>query len=89
MIEVGNSNKTTENKDIWNHYNQIPTKSWLGLIIVYPYFIWLKVLFCLKEKKKRINEFSIGYMINPKLNIYKSFSEQVNKCMKTTFGSIT
>ena len=28
-------------------------------------------------------------MNNPKLNINKSFREQVNKCMKTTFGEIT
>ena len=28
-------------------------------------------------------------MINPRLNINKALREQVNKCMKTTFGSIT
>ena len=28
-------------------------------------------------------------MINPTLNINKAFREQVNKCMKTTFGAIT
>ena len=28
-------------------------------------------------------------MINPNLNINKSFIEQVDKCMKTTFGPIT
>ena len=31
----------------------------------------------------------IGYMINPGLNINKSFIEQVKKCMFTTFGAIT
>ena len=43
----------------------------------------------LKETKERINEFSIGYMINPKLNINKAFRKQVNKCMNNTFGAIT
>ena len=28
-------------------------------------------------------------MINPDLNINKSFKEQVNKCMENTFGAIT
>ena len=57
-------------------------------IIVYPYFIRLNVLFGLK-KKKGINEFAIGYMINPGLNVNKSFRYQVEKCMYTKFGEIT
>ena len=44
-----------------------------GQIIVYSYFIWLNVLFVLIKQKKRINEFTIGYMINPGLNVNKSF----------------
>ena len=47
------------------------------------HYIWLE------ETKERINEFSIGYMINPKLNINKAFKDQVTKCMKTTFVTIT
>ena len=39
--------------------------------------------------KKMIDEFSIGYMINPGLNIKKSFRDQVEKCMYATFGEIT
>ena len=45
-------------------------------------FIWI-------NEKKRINEFTIGYMINPGFNVNKSFREQVEKCMYTTFGEIT
>ena len=47
------------------------------------HFIWIE------ETEERINDFLIGYMINPTLNITKIFIEQVNKCMKTTFGAIT
>ena len=36
-----------------------------------------------------MEEFSIGYMINPTLNINKVFKEQGNKCMKTTLSAIT
>ena len=39
-------------------------------------YIWLE------ETKERINEFSIGCIINPNLNINKSFKEQVTECMK-------
>ena len=39
-------------------------------------------------KQKSINEFKIGYMINPNLNIKKSFREQEDKCTKTVFGTI-
>ena len=46
-------------------------------------FIWIE------ETKELINGFYIGYMINPKLNINKSFRKQVNKCMETIFGTIT
>ena len=46
------------------------------------HFIWLNAT------KSYINEFTIGYMINPNFNINKEFREQVDKCMKTTFGQI-
>ena len=46
-------------------------------------YIWLE------EKNQRINEFSIGYMMNPNFSINKDFKEQVKICMKTTFGAMT
>ena len=46
-------------------------------------FIWLE------ETKERINQFSIGYMINLKLNINKALREQVNKFMNTICGEFT
>ena len=36
-----------------------------------------------------MNKFSIGYMINPKLNINKEFREQMDKCLNNTVGPIT
>ena len=45
-------------------------------------FIWIN------ETKKRINEFNIGYMMNPGFNVNKTFIEQMKKCMFTTFGAI-
>ena len=46
-------------------------------------YIWLE------ETKERIDDFSIGYMINPNYNINKALEEQVTKCMKNKFGTIT
>ena len=46
-------------------------------------YIWLE------ETNKRINELSIGYMMNPNLSINKSFKEKVKIFMKTTLGAIT
>ena len=41
------------------------------------------------KKQKLIKEFKIRYIINPNSNINRAFREQVEKCMKTTFGAIT
>ena len=46
-------------------------------------YIWLE------EKNQRINELSIGYMMNPNLSMNKVFREQVTLCMKTTFSLST
>ena len=43
----------------------------------------------LEETNQHINEFSIGYMMNPNLSINKYFKEQVKICMKNIFGTIT
>ena len=54
-----------------------------------PLFHMAKRFIWLNETKKRINEFNIGYIINPGFNINKAFIEQVEKCMNTTLGEIT
>ena len=46
-------------------------------------YIWLE------ETNQRINEFSIGYIMNPNLIINKAFKQQVEICMKTTFSEMT
>ena len=63
--------------------------SFLGKNHRLPLFHMDKSFIWLNEIKKRINEFTIGYMINPNLNINKALREQVDKCMNTKFGPIT
>ena len=43
----------------------------------------------LEEKNQRINEFSIGYMMNPYLSIYNDTKNQVKICMKNKFCTMT
>ena len=86
--EFGYQNKKNRNQDKCDHFNHMPMQSLLGINYRPPLshmtksYIWL-------EEKKRINEFSIGYMINPSLNIKIAFKQQVTKCTKTKFGAIT
>ena len=61
----------------------------LGANHLLPLFHMAKSFICLEEAKERINDFFMRYTINQKLNINKAFREQVDKCMKTTFGATT
>ena len=55
----------------------------LPLLHMAKSYIWLE------ETNQRINEFSIGYMINPNLSMKKYFREQVKVCMRITFSTST
>ena len=54
-----------------------------------PFFHMDRCFIWLNEAKQRINEFTIGYMINTCLNVNKAFREQVQNFMYTAFGEIT
>ena len=43
----------------------------------------------LDKTNQRINDFSIGYMMNPNLSMNKAFKQQVKLCMKTKFSTST
>ena len=43
----------------------------------------------IEETNQRINEFYIGYMMNPNLSINKACKEQVKIFMKNIFGTTT
>ena len=55
----------------------------LPLLHMAKHFIWIE------ETGKRINQFEIGYMIDPSLYVNKAFKEQVEKCINTTFGELS
>ena len=58
--------------------------SFLGVNHRLPLFHMAKRFIWLNEEKQRINEFTIGYMINTGLNATKAFREKGEKCMFTT-----
>ena len=64
-------------------------QSMLGTNCRIPLLHMAKSYICLEEKNQRVNEFSIGYMMNPNLHKNKSFREQVKGCLKNTFGPYT
>ena len=64
-------------------------QSLLGTDHLLPLSHMAKSYIWFEETNEHINEFSIGYMMNPNLSINKSFKDQVTKCMKTTFVAMT
>ena len=55
----------------------------LPLLHMNKRFIWVE------ETGEGINEFDIGYIINPCLYGNKTFKDQVEKCIDSTFGELT
>ena len=59
----------------------------LGVNNCLPLFHKNKIFIWLEETKECINEFLIGYMINPNLNMNKPFRKKLDKCINTTLVS--
>ena len=89
ILEVGYEDKTIQTKDKWNQLNPMDIQSLLGANHILPFSHMAKSYIWLEETNKRINEFSIGYMMNLNLIMNKDFREQVKVCMRTTFSTST
>ena len=79
--------KTIETKEKWNQLNIMDIQSLLGTNHSLPLSHMAKSYIWLEETNQRINDFSIGYIMNPNLNMKKVFREQVKVFMKTTFST--
>ena len=66
--------------DILDMQSLLGTNCRMPLLHMSKSYIWLE------ETNQRINEFYIGYMLNPTLNRNRAFKDQVNVCLKNTFG---
>ena len=89
IIAVGKNKKIKNKEDIWNYCHHVPMLPLLGDNHRLPLFHMAKKTIWLEEAGKFINEFEIGYMINPSLHVNKSFRDQVGKFINTTFGAFT
>ena len=71
ILSVGDKRKKI--KEEYNNCNHMTMLSFFSDSHCLPLFHMAKSIIWIEEKKDCINEFSIGYMINPKLNINKAF----------------
>ena len=85
ILAVSYKNKTIENKYKWNKLNLLGIKYLLGTNSHMPLLHMAKSCIWLEEKNQHINEFSIGYMMNPNLHKNKAFKQQVKVCLENTF----
>ena len=89
ILAVDYINEKIETKDKWNQMKILNMKSMLGdncrmpLLHITKSYIWFE------ETNQRINEFSIGYMMNPTLYRNRAFKDQIKICFKHTFGPDT
>ena len=71
MIEFGKDNKIINNQDKWNHCHNLPILPFWGVNNCLPLLHMYKKFVYDHNTEERINEFAIGYMVNPTLNVNK------------------
>ena len=89
VLSVGCKEKTIQTKDKCNQLSIMDVQYMLGTNHLLPLSHMAKSYIWLEAKKQRINEFYIGYMMNPNLSMNKAFREQVKVCMITVFSTST
>ena len=89
ILAVDLQNKKIESKDKWNKMNLLDMQSLLGTNCCMPLLNISKSYIWIEKTNQRIDEFSIGYMMNPNLNRNRAFKDQVKVCLKKTFGPDT
>ena len=67
----------------------IPLLPLLGVNNCLPLFHMSKIFVYINTTYERINPFSIGYMINPTLQVNKVFRDKVEKFLRDTFHQNT
>ena len=89
ILAVDYKNKIIETKDKWNQINILDMQYLLGANCRMPLLHMSKSYICLEETNQHINEFSIGYIMNPSVNRNRAFKYQVKVCLENTFGPDT
>ena len=76
-------------KDKWETLDVIPLIPLVGVNHRQPILHMSKIMVHCYSIDESINQFAIGYMINPSLNCKKVFREQVEKCLSVSFNEKT
>ena len=76
-------------KDKWEYCDFIILIPLLGLYHRQPLLHMSKIFVYINTTYERINPFSIGYMINPTLQVNKVFRDKVEKFLRDTFHQNT
>ena len=77
ILSVGYKNKKNQTEDKWNQLNLMDIQSLLGTNHRLPLLHMDKSYIGIEETNQRINEFSIGYTMNPNLSMNKAFKEKL------------
>ena len=88
ILAAGYEDKKKE-KDKWNQLNIMDIQYMLGTNHLLPLSHMDKSYIWLEDINQRMNQFSIGYMMNPNLSMNKAFKQKVKLCMKTKFSTST
>ena len=83
ILAVDYINEKIETKDKWNQMNLLDMQSMLGANCRMPLLHMSKSYIWLEETNQLINDFSIGYMMNPIFNRNRDFKYQVKVCFHT------
>ena len=85
ILAVDLQQQKIEAKDKWNKMNILDIQSMLGTNCCMPLLHMSRSYIWIEETNQLINEFSIGYTMNPTLNRNRAFKYQVKVCLKHTF----
>ena len=86
MIESEKDNKKVQAKDKWEIIAIIPLIPIVGVNHRLPILHTSKRMVHCYTTVKNINQFAIGYVINPSLNFNNEFITQVEKCLGVSFS---
>ena len=89
MIELEKQDKKVPGKDKWETLAVIPLMPLVGVNHCQPILHMTKIIVHCYYTDEIINQFAIGYMINPSLNCNKVLRIQAKKCLSISFAART
>ena len=86
---MGNENNEILTKEIWETIDAIHLLLLIGVNYCQTLIHMYRILVDLYPTEKQINQFSVGYIINPLLHVNEVFREKVENVLIATFHENT